>query len=97
MVHTRSSGVTMVCVGPQAMMPPTVQAAKYEPEKSSIFLCGFKASILPDIVVVLMSQLLLSGIVSSIQDELIVCKWQLPERKDGHRRKWIIRAPGRDN
>jgi hypothetical protein len=41
---TRSSGVTIVCVGPHAMIPPTVHAAKYEPEKSSIFLCGFIAS-----------------------------------------------------
>jgi len=41
---TRSSGVTIVCVGPHAIIPPIVHAAKYEPEKSSIFLCGFIAS-----------------------------------------------------
>ena len=54
----------MVCVGPHAMIPPTVHAAKYEPEKSSIFLCGFIASSLLAIVdVVLDSVVLVSFLV----------------------------------
>lgn len=34
----------MVCVGPQATMPPSVQAPKYVPENSSIFLCALRSA-----------------------------------------------------
>lgn len=40
---TKSSGVTEVCVGPQAMIPPRVHAAKYVPLKSS--MCCFELGV----------------------------------------------------
>lgn len=65
----------MVCVGPQAMIPPTVHAAKYDPEKSSIFLWGFKASILPAIILALLLQLLatVSYLFYSAQCYYVAC------------------------
>jgi hypothetical protein len=46
------------------MIPPTVHAAKYEPENSSIFLCGFIASNLFAMVSFCKLQLLLSQLRS---------------------------------